>query len=154
MTCREVKRFLNHGYLTPAPQIPREIKVHARSCTRCSQELAILSLTNALVGSLGDFGQPEQLPWHDVRLVSRIKARIREMDERRVGSWDAGIVAIRGWLLAFGATAAILLVLSSHLATSNASNRVGRNNANWSEELVSTNSSPNLPSEEDSENAH
>jgi hypothetical protein len=158
MTCKEVKKVLNHSYLSPAARIPYEVKIHARSCAHCSQELAINSLTNTLVGGFSDFEEPGQSPWDDVRLVNRIKARIRELDGRGMGSWDTSIIAIRGWLLAFGATAVLLLALSGRLATNTSQNEVATDQngrgANWSEELVSTNSSPNLPSDEDSENAH
>jgi hypothetical protein len=158
MTCKEVKKVLTHGFLSPATRIPYEVKYHARSCERCGQELAINSLTNALVGGFSDFEEPEQSPWDEARLVNRIKVRIREMDGRGLGSWDTSIIAIRGWLLAFGATAILLLALSGRLATNTsrsgvATDQTGRG-VNWSEELVSTNSSPNLPSDEDSDNAH
>jgi len=158
MTCKEVKKVLNQGYLSPATRIPYEAKIHARSCARCSQELAINSLTNVLVSGFSDFQGPEQSPWDDARLVNRIKARIEEADGRGMGSWDASIIAIRGWLLAFGATAILLLALSGRLATNASRNEVATDptgrGLNWSEELVSTNSSPNLPSDEDSESAH
>jgi hypothetical protein len=160
MTCREVKALIRKEY-SPALIISNEVKYHTRSCTKCNQEQIISSLINTLVTSYGDSNSYEQSPspWDDIRLVNRIKSRIQAISEHRASSWDIAIIGVRGWLLAFGAMAILLLVLSSQFATGNALNqtaydRISRSNANWSEEFVSTNSSPNLPAEEDSENAH
>jgi hypothetical protein len=158
MTCKEVNRLLKYDY-SLTTKTSHEIKNHARSCAFCNEELAISNVLNLLVTSHGDFSESEQSPWDDVRFLNRIKTRIQEISERKTASWDTAIIAVRGWLLAFGATAILLLVLSSQLATNpsldqTTSDKVGRSNINWSEELVSTNSSPNLPSEEDSENGH
>ncbi|MEO6726616.1 MAG: hypothetical protein ABIU20_02650 [Blastocatellia bacterium] len=158
MTCREVKRLLRNDY-SPALIKSHEIKSHARSCAKCNQELVISSLMRALVTSYGDASANEHSPWDDVRLVNRIKSRIRAVNEYRAGSWDTAIIGARRWLLAFGAMAILLLVLSGRFATEGsldqaASDKGSRSNPNWGEELVSTNSSPNLPSDEDSDNAH
>lgn len=155
MTCKEINKLLNYGS-SPGINISQDIKNHAQSCVQCSEELVINNMLNILVTSHSDFSYPEQSPWDDVRLLNRIKTRIHEISERGTASWDTAIIAVRGWLLAFGVTAIVLLILSSQLATSppldqTASEKIGRN---WSEELVSTNSSPNLPSEEDAENGH
>ncbi len=158
MSCQEVRRLLRKGY-SHAPIASYEIRSHVRLCTKCNQELIINTLMNTLVTSYGDANPYEHSPWDDLRLVNRIKSRIQAANGYRASSWDAAIIGVKGWLLAFGAMAILLLVLSSQFATGStldqmASDRISHNNPNWSEELVSTNSSPNLPSEEDSENAH
>ncbi len=157
MNCRQVNRVLRRNPPS-AGEFCYELEAHAQSCMACSQELAINRLMNTLVSAHGD--QNEESPGDSTRIVNPIKLRIREVNERGAASWDTAIIAVRGWLIAFGATAILLLVLSTEMATSSVnqvtSDNIGRNNANWSEELISSNSSLNvLPEpEEDSENAH
>ena len=154
MTCREVNRLLKKEYF-PASNTIQEVKSHALSCGECGQELVLNTLMGALVNSYVDANSYEYSPWDDVRLVNQIKSRIHTINEHRTGSWDAAVIGIRGWLLAFGAMAIFLLVLSGQFsAGKSGSDKVTRTNPNWSEELVSTNSSPNLPLEEDTDNAH
>ena len=59
----------------------------------------------------------EESPWDEVQLANRIKARINEMNERGMGSWETAVIAVRGWLLAFGAAAILLVMLSNQLTT-------------------------------------
>lgn len=158
MTCKEVKRLLKQNY-SRAGAIPPQIESHAQYCVHCNQELAINKLIDVLVADYGNWGQNEESPWDEVRLVNRIKSRIQELGNHGTGSWDTAIIAVKGWLIAFGATAILLLALSSQLAKSDsanqaASDKISHSNTNWGEYLISSNSPPNLPSEEDSENAH
>jgi len=158
MNCREVKRLLRYNP-SSALELRYELESHAKSCMVCRRELAVNRLMSTLVSAHNDFTPDEESAWDGTRMVNRIKLRIREMNERGTASWDTAIIAVRGWLIAFGATAILLLVLSTELATSSSVNQatsdnISRNNANWSEELISSNASLNVSPEEDSENAH
>lgn len=154
MNCREVKKILRKGHF-PVSNKVQEMEHHALDCIKCKQELIISNLINALISDDVAADSYEYSPWDEVRLVNQIKSRIHTVNEHKSGTWDAAVIGIRGWLLAFGAMAIFLLMLISQFpADSSGSDKVSRTNPNWSEEFVSTNSSPNLPLEEDADNAH
>jgi hypothetical protein len=56
--------------------------------------------------------------------MTGIKARIRELSEQGINSWESAILALRGWVIAFGAAAVLLLAVSAqwHSSTPGASN--------------------------------
>lgn len=158
MTCREVKGLLRKEYSSTL-LVSYQIKSHARSCSRCNQELAINNLMSTLVTCYGNTNSNEHSLWDDAQLANSIKSRIQAISQHRAGSWDTAIIGIKGWLLAFGAMAVLLLALSSQFAVGPSldqptSDKTNRSSSNWNEELVSTNSYPNLLSEEDLDNAH
>lgn len=145
MNCKEVKRYLRSGNSPKEARPDALFAAHARACETCGRELAINNLINALVGSYED-SLPEESPWDEVRLANRIKSRIQEMNERGTGTWEAAVISVKGWLVAFGAAAILLLVLSSQLATNNLSDQndrdqISQSSTQWSEEIISNNSS-------------
>lgn len=157
MNCHRVRNLLKYNPAS-AGEFEYEIERHAQSCKSCAQELVISKLMNTLLRAEDSADNCDGSPWESTRLVNRIKSRIQEVGERSANSWDLAIIGVRGWLVAFGVTAILLLVLSTDLAKNNsgAHSTVSNLNrsVNLSEELVSSNSSPNLLPEEDSENAH
>lgn len=144
MNCKEVKQYLRSGSLPKGVRPDELLAAHVRVCEACDRELAIDSLINALVGSYND-SPIEESPWDEIRLANRIKLRIQEMNERGTGTWEAAVISVKGWLLAFGAAAILLLVLSNQLATSNSSDQndrdqIGQSSTQLSEEIISNNS--------------
>ena len=157
MKCKQVIKSLKYDYLPKTDQQQNEMEAHAQSCETCGQELVIRNLVNALVSSYGN-SAPEESPWDDIRLANGIKSRIREMSECGASSWETAIISVRGWLVAFGVTAILLLVLSNQLAISNSSDQndrdqISQSNAPWSEEIISNNSSSSWSLGEEPEHA-
>lgn len=157
ITCKHVKKHLKQNR-SLATKLGGGLEAHVQSCQSCSQEMAIEKMTQALFGS---FGEPdlEDSPWDEVRLTTRIKLRIQEMNERGVGSWEIAIISVRSWLVAFGAAAILLLFLSNQLAATSLApqtetEKISQYNNSLSEELVSNNSSAIGIFDEDSEHGH
>ncbi len=141
MNCRQAKRAIP-DYLT-LPDSYSEVEDHVRSCRDCGRELALEKLTDELIKS-HSLELPDPSYWDEVRLVNRIKSRIREIGDRNAGSWENAIIAVRGWLVAFGVVAILLLVLSSQMAISENDNRQdsaqnARTESNLGEDIVSNN---------------
>ncbi|HMV47645.1 MAG TPA: hypothetical protein PLD20_25445 [Blastocatellia bacterium] len=116
MNCAQVKKSLQYDHLPLTILQQSELEAHAQSCEACHKELAIDRLMSMLVNSQID-PMVEESPWDEVQLANRIKARINEMNERGMGSWETAVIAVRGWLLAFGAAAILLVMLSNQLTT-------------------------------------
>lgn len=68
-------------------------------------------------------------------LAAKVRNRIREMREQNVSSWEAAVMAMRGWILALGA-AAILFFFVSMQWQAPASLRSDADEINTSEELI------------------
>lgn len=68
-------------------------------------------------------------------LAARVRNRIREMREQNVSSWEAAVMAMRGWILALGA-AAILFFFVSMQWQAPASMGNDTDEINTSEELI------------------
>lgn len=123
MKCSEIKRILDNKYQqsdasNTANDIDdidqdkldkNEVTTHAERCEDCRQELAMQRLTSALLQA---YTSTEREPGEHPDLMGRIRARIRELSEQGVGSWEAAILALRGWIFAFGAVAILLLTVS------------------------------------------
>lgn len=163
MNCKQVKKSLRYGYSSATNSQQAEMEAHARFCKACGRELSIDRLMNTLVNSHSN-SMPEESPWDEVRVANRIKSRIQEMNERGNGSWDTAIIAVRGWLLAFGAAAVLLLVLTNQLPATISSNlseqseqsdrdQVSLTSPLMSEEIVSNNSPLTRTFGEDPEHA-
>lgn len=157
MNCKQVKKSLKYDYSPKADWQQRDVEDHAKTCESCRQELAINRLMKTLIGGYGQ-PVPEESPWDEIRLANRIKSRIHEMAERSNSSWETAIISVRGWLLAFGAAAILLLVLSSQLPASNLSDQGDRDQVSlssplMSEEIISNNSMPTGAYGEDPEHA-
>jgi hypothetical protein len=146
MNCKQMRKSLRYGY----PQMTDEMEAHAQFCEPCRQELALSRLMDSLIDS---YGEPvlEESPWDEIRLANRIKSRINEMSERSNTSWETAIISVRGWLLAFGAAAILLLVLSNQLPANNISDQISDQTERdqvslssplMSEEILSSNSLP------------
>lgn len=157
MNCKQVKKSLRYGYPPRTDWQQSELEAHAQSCESCGQELAIGKLMDTLVHSYGNSDAADS-PWDEVRLANRIKSRIHEISERGTGSWETSIIAVRGWLVVFGAAAILLLALSNQLTTNNSLDQSDRDqislsNPLMSEEIISSNSSSTGVFIEDPENA-
>jgi len=89
---------------------------HAEICSDCRKEIALARLTAALLKAYSpaekEIGEPADL-------MARIRARIRELGEQGVGSWESAVLALRGWIFAFGAVAILLLSMSVQWKLSN-----------------------------------
>lgn len=141
MNCRQVKRAISSNQTSSISF--GELEAHTRACRSCSRELALEKLTYELF-KCHSINVPDPSPWDEVRMVNRIKSRIRETGDRNAGSWENSIIAVRGWLLAFGIVAILLLALSSQMAINNYSNQQdqaqeARTEPNLGEDMISTN---------------
>jgi hypothetical protein len=116
MNCKKIRRALNYSFqLSEADR--QEFTAHTANCEGCRRAVAIGSLTNALIRAhTSEIRTEEVNPY----LMTRIRARIRELGGAAgVGSWESAVLSLRGWLLAFGAAAFILLSISVQWQLSN-----------------------------------
>lgn len=133
---------------------------HAESCTNCRNESAIDSLVDSLLKNHAE-ASPEdflQNHWDESRLTRRVFARIQEMEEGDASTWESGVIAIRGWLVAFGTAAILLVALSSQLAVKGNSvgsaddttGQVSRADRISSEDIISRNATSGWASDRES----
>jgi hypothetical protein len=130
MKCTEIKRILKNEYIknkqvdsanatnatsTTDATYDRAM-AHAKLCEDCGAELAMERLTLALLKAYASSEKEVSEPPY---LMGRIRARIRELGEQGVGSWESAILALRGWIFAFGAVALLLLTMSVQWKFSN-----------------------------------
>lgn len=114
MNCTQIKKHLKFAYPL-VPELRARMAAHAQQCPDCRQELAAEELAVSLVKSFAIIDQDEEMSlanYGEQRLVCRTMTRIKEIKSRGANSWTAAVIALRGWLFAFGATAALLLALS------------------------------------------
>jgi len=81
------------------------------------------------------------------------------MGDRNAGSWENAVIAVRGWLIAFGVVAFLLLTLSGQIAISNSYNQQvpvqeARTEGSLGEDMISTNVAAGWLAGEEPENAH
>ncbi len=161
MNCAQVKKSLEYDHFPLTALQQSELEAHAQFCEACHQELAVDRLMSMLVNSQIN-PMAEDSPWDEVRLANRIKARINEMNERGTGSWETAVIAFRGWLLAFGAAAILLLMLSNQLTTNTLAelpdqserDQVSLNSPLMNEDILSNNTASPKVFAEDPEHAH
>jgi hypothetical protein len=117
MNCTEIKKLIKNEYQIETV-IHEKLMAHAQLCDKCRKELAMQRLTSALLKAYTSREKEEagESPY----LMARIRARIRELGEQGVGSWESAILALRGWIFAVGATAILLLTISVQSKHSNA----------------------------------
>jgi hypothetical protein len=117
MKCSEIRRLLKYKYQNDNA-IPDKVMAHVKLCDRCREEMAIERLTAALLSAYAsaDKESAGEPPY----LMARIRARIRELSDQGVGSWESAVLALRGWIIAFGAAAILLLTMSVQGNLSNA----------------------------------
>jgi hypothetical protein len=96
-----------------------EIRAHIAQCQRCREDLALERLAAVLIKAHRSL-TPDTDPGVNPYLMTRIRARIRELGEQGVNSWESAILTLRGWLIAFGAAAVLLFSLSMQWQLSNA----------------------------------
>lgn len=107
MKCKDVRRCIGRG--APIGVTDREgLALHSSQCEDCRKLLAVEQIAAILIRAHQDSSVNDENPY----LMVRIRARIRELSEQGVGSWEAAILTLRSWLIAFGAAAVILLTIS------------------------------------------
>lgn len=157
MRCREVGRLITYGQ--DAERAARfEVTQHARSCEKCSEELAASSVIKTILESYSHTDN-EQFVWEEARLVNRVKSGIQAAKENGLGTWESAVISIRGWLVGFAAAAILLLALSGQLAVSKpvdekdngAPEQISSTNSTLTEDLISSNTQANWISEANSE---
>ena len=111
MKCNDARRLFKFGSnLSDTDR--SEVTIHTANCEDCRKQAALESLAGALIKAHSStYNRPAENAENPF-LIARIKARIRELSEHGVGSWESAVLGLRGWLIAFGATAAILLSIS------------------------------------------
>lgn len=111
MKCREVKKQIRQGMSASSVNCEwREgLMEHTRQCEECRQALALEGLTDALFKA---YRAEETITPDNPDLMARITARIRELSEHGVGTWESAVLGLRGWLLGFAAAAALLFSFS------------------------------------------
>jgi hypothetical protein len=116
MNCKQARKLFRtnsaHG---------DEFRTHSAICDRCRKELAIEALTSALIKAHSSINLSDTETVDNPYLMARIRTRIRELSEHGVNSWESAILALRGWLIAFGAAAILLLTISVQWQLSNSS---------------------------------
>jgi len=108
MRCKEVIRLLNNGYKHNNPDYDQMI-LHAEQCRVCRDAVIMDRLASQLLNAACQ-SDDEQI--ENPYFMARLRARIRELSEHGVGSWESAVLALRGWLLAFGVAAVLLLTMS------------------------------------------
>jgi hypothetical protein len=109
MKCTEIRRLLKYKYQNDNA-IPDKVMAHVKRCDHCREAMAMERLTTALLNAYASSdNEPAGEPPY---LMSRIRARIRELSDQGVGSWESAVLALRGWIIAFGAAAILLLTMS------------------------------------------
>jgi hypothetical protein len=130
MRCREVKRLFKDAAAREESGRRHEAALHLAECEECRRGVMLERLSSALLSahrskslakSLAEPEFPEQ-PY----LMARIKARVRELGEQGVGSWETAVLAMRGWVLALGAAAVLLLAISLQWQLPNAGDAADR----------------------------
>ncbi|MBO0720482.1 MAG: hypothetical protein J2P41_06660 [Blastocatellia bacterium] len=94
---------------------------HAEICDDCRREIALARITSALLKAYSASGKDAGEP---TDLMARIRTRIRELSEQGAGSWESAVLALRGWIFAFGAVAILLLTMSVQWKLSNSSGMI------------------------------
>ncbi|MCI0338395.1 MAG: hypothetical protein L0226_12510 [Acidobacteria bacterium] len=121
MKCRDVKGYLKYGdrknHLAHG-----QIMAHVELCEKCRDTMVLETLTTALLKAHSSAVATETNPAENNYLMTRIMARIRELSEQGVGSWESAVFALRGWLIAFGAAAILLLSISVQWQLPNSTN--------------------------------
>lgn len=130
---------------------------HAESCADCRK---VDSLMDSLLKSHAEVEHKDFLQnhWNESRLTRRVFARIHELEESEAGTWESGVIAVRGWLVAFGTAAILLAALSSKLAINGGSTESADDNSSQvsraaNEDVISSNVISGRESAEDAENA-
>lgn len=114
MNCRQIKKHLKFAYPL-VPELRAQMAAHVQQCLDCRQEWVAEELAVSLVKSFAALARDEEVGlanYSEQHLVHRTMTRIREIKARGANSWTAAVIGLRGWLFAFGATAALLLALS------------------------------------------
>jgi hypothetical protein len=120
MKCTEIRRLFKYNYQNHQA-IPEKVMAHIKLCDHCREAMAVERLTAALLSAYASSDTSDKEPAGEPPyLMSRIRARIRELSDQGVGSWESAILALRGWIIAFGAAAILLLTLSVQGRLSNA----------------------------------
>jgi|SRR5262245_19853816 len=149
MKCNDARRLFKFG--GNISEFDRqELTIHTANCENCRKHAVIESLAGALIKAHSSTYHQAEDQTENPYLISRIKARIRELSEHGVGSWESAVLGLRGWLIAFGATAVILLSFSVQGQFSNAPLPLDNDNdlttrATIEEELISGLNSNTLP---------
>jgi hypothetical protein len=123
MTCKEVTRVLKY-YITASPDLLVKVEEHAAGCASCSEMLALDRLSTSLIRNYCAPARENVEPspfW-----TTRLKARIQEMKEQGVSSWEAAIMGLKGVITAMGAVAIILFAVSLQWQLTNTSDTVLR----------------------------
>lgn len=108
MKCTEIKKILKNEN-NKDNAIHAQVMTHAEICGDCRREIALARLTSALLKAYSASGKDAGEP---TDLMARIRTRIRELGEQGVGSWESAVLALRGWIFAFGAVALLMLTMS------------------------------------------
>src|SRR6059036_15562 len=107
MNCREVKRQTGGG--APRSALAPEVRAHLEACAPCRRRTSLDRLGAGLIQA---YAEPRADEGSSPRpyFFTRLRARIDEGRAADTGLnfWEAAVVAGRGWLLAFGAVAALL----------------------------------------------
>lgn len=112
MTCKEYQQALEAFDRNPSDLQAGEFVDHSRDCKQCREAGAAEAMSRALLRAFVATNAEATAAYDNPYLMTRIKARIREMGEQGVSSWESAVLALRSWLLGFGVLAILLLTLS------------------------------------------
>ena len=124
MTCKEVTRAVNYQ-LTASPTVLTRVEEHAAECRTCREMLALDRLSISLIETYcepdGENVGPSPF-W-----TNRLRARIQEMKQQGVSSWEAAIMGLKSLITVMGAVAIVLVAASLQSQPTNTNESVLRN---------------------------
>jgi hypothetical protein len=108
MNCREARNIERQGGSSET-LMRSEAREHVKACEACRKTIYLDALGVSLVQAYSRI-EPGSEPGPSPFFMTRLRARIES--ERTVSVWETAVTAARGWLLAFGGVAALLLAVS------------------------------------------
>src|SRR5215468_11285563 len=111
MKCKDIRTVTRYESAL-SPTVAAEAMEHIKSCKTCHDLMLLERLAPAIIKASGSLNQGITDGPATTILISRIRSRIREMNEQRASSWEMAVEAMRGWLAAFAVAALILIAVS------------------------------------------
>jgi len=107
MNCHEARKI--HRASPASRALATAARRHLEQCATCQRRLGLDHLAASLI-RIYAAPSAQESPFPSPYFFTRLRARLSA--EAGLNFWESAILAARGWLLAFGAVAAILLAAS------------------------------------------
>src|SRR5215470_14479850 len=154
MKCKDIRTVTRYKSALPPAAVTEAIE-HIKSCETCHDLLLLEKLAPAIIKAAGSHNHGITDSPSTTILISKIRSRIREMNDQRASSWELAVEAMRGWLAAFAVAAIILIAVSLKWQPPLVTNDFDRDsdeliNQNPDEYLISDVSDPTGPGKDNS----